>query len=389
MEQELFSENASRPKKSKSARKRRWTRGATTTVVILALLLGALRIALPDLLQRYVNRTLDRIPDYDGSIGDVDLALIRGAYVIKDVKIVKTTGKVPVPLFKARKIDFSVLWRAVFQGKAVGEIFIDEAELNFVQSKNERSKQTSVDDEWLEVVKDLFPLRINRFELVHSEIHYRDFQTEPKVDVMLGDLTLLGTNFSNTRSATVGEPATINANAKLEKVSPVRLASKVYPAAKDPTFDVDLSIREIPLTSLNDFLRAYGNFDAEGGSVALYADFAAGKGKFSGSVKPIVKNAKVLRWKTDSSSPLEFLWEGFVALLSEVFENQRHDQIATTVPFSGTFKNPRSSTWETVLGILENAFVVALKPGGDKSISVEKLLGGRSPDTANKNTESK
>lgn len=358
----------------KRSRGRVWTKRSGWAIFFLSVLLLAVRVALPTLIQRYVNRTLDRIPEYDGSIGDVDLAIFRGAYSIDDVKLVKTTGKVPVPLLAAKTIDFSVLWGALFEGKLVGEIVAENAQLNFVHSKNDKNGQTSVDGEWLEVVKDLFPLRINRFELKNSEVHYRDFQTEPQVNIALYDLELLGKDFSNTRSPTEGAPATIHATAKFEKVSPVELNSKVYPAAKVPTFDVDVALKEVALTRLNDFLRAYGNFDAEGGTFALYADFATGKGKFSGSVKPIIKDAKILKWKSDSSSPLEYLWEGFVAFLSEIFENQRHDQIATTVPFSGTLDNPEASRWMTVLGVLKNAFIAAVKPGGDKTISVEKLI---------------
>ena len=82
---------------------------------ILVVLLVALRVALPSIVQRYVNDKLDEIPEYDGRIGDVDIHLFRGAYSIDDVDIEKTTGSVPVPFFAARKVDFSMEWREIFQ----------------------------------------------------------------------------------------------------------------------------------------------------------------------------------------------------------------------------------------------------------------------------------
>src|SRR5687768_12673668 len=92
------------------------------TLGVLVILLVGLRLALPSLVQRYVNEKLDELPDYDGHIGDVDIHLIRGAYSIDDVDIEKTTGSVPVPFFSARKVDFSMEWREIFQGALVGEI---------------------------------------------------------------------------------------------------------------------------------------------------------------------------------------------------------------------------------------------------------------------------
>ncbi len=65
-----------------------------------------LRALLPIFLQRYVNRVLDRSEDYEGSVGDVDVALFRGAYTIEAVEIHKRNGRVPVPeIFQDQKND--------------------------------------------------------------------------------------------------------------------------------------------------------------------------------------------------------------------------------------------------------------------------------------------
>ena len=82
---------------------------------ILIVVLIGLRAAAPFAVQRYVNRVLDRAEGYNGRIGDVDLALIRGAYQIEDVEILKSDGKVPVPLFKSPLVDLSIEWPHDFQ----------------------------------------------------------------------------------------------------------------------------------------------------------------------------------------------------------------------------------------------------------------------------------
>jgi uncharacterized protein involved in outer membrane biogenesis len=154
-------------------------------LLIVAVGLIALRIALPSLVKWYVNKTIDEMPEYSGQIGDVDMKLWRGAYQIQDIEIFKTSGDVPVPFFASQNVEFSVQWKALFDGSLVGEIEFFDPVINFVQGPTDGTSQVGVDKPWLEVVKKLFPLDINRFEVHNGTVHYRDFYSEPKVDLKL------------------------------------------------------------------------------------------------------------------------------------------------------------------------------------------------------------
>jgi hypothetical protein len=133
---------------------------------VLALLIG-LRVALPHIVKKYVNKKLDEMPKYGGRIGDVDMHLWRGAYSIQDIEIIKTDGKVPVPFFDANRATFSREWKALFNGALVGEIDFCNPVMNFVQGPTRQTSQVGVDKPWLDVIKKLFPLDINRFA-VHN-----------------------------------------------------------------------------------------------------------------------------------------------------------------------------------------------------------------------------
>src|SRR5690348_8251686 len=80
---------------------------------LIVILIG-LRIALPSILLRFVNRELQTIPGYTGRVDDIDVHLIRGAYTIRSVRLDKTGGKIPVPFFSADALDLSVEWGALF-----------------------------------------------------------------------------------------------------------------------------------------------------------------------------------------------------------------------------------------------------------------------------------
>lgn len=76
-------------------------------LVLLAVLI-ALRLALPRVVTQYVNRQLHAMKSYEGSVQDVDIHLLRGAYRVHGIRIVKTGGARTVPFFRADHVDFCI-----------------------------------------------------------------------------------------------------------------------------------------------------------------------------------------------------------------------------------------------------------------------------------------
>src|SRR2546423_10806105 len=129
------------PMASPRPRHRGWRR-FFIVVLILVVVGGVGRAIMPWGVRKYVNRTLDRNQLYEGTIGTVTIHLWRGAYAIHDIKISKRTGNVPVPLFAAKQIDFAVQWNALFHGRIVGRVLMNQPELNFVDAPSEGESQT-------------------------------------------------------------------------------------------------------------------------------------------------------------------------------------------------------------------------------------------------------
>ncbi|HEY1054667.1 MAG TPA: hypothetical protein VGE24_06010, partial [Emticicia sp.] len=148
-------------------------------------LLIALRLALPFIVLKYVNRTLSEMEQYYGHVEDIDIALVRGAYVINDIKIEKinneTRQRDTIPFFKSPKIDLSVQWKSIFKGSVVGEIYIDDPVLNFVKGKHKGEDIKADTSDFRDLIKDLMPLKVNHFEINNGQIHYIDQNTKPLV----------------------------------------------------------------------------------------------------------------------------------------------------------------------------------------------------------------
>src|SRR4051812_14760628 len=79
-------------------------------IAALVLVLIGIRAAMPPVILHFANKKINQIPEYRGRIGDVDLALFRGAYQIRNVRLEKIQGTSSVPFFTADLTDLSVEW---------------------------------------------------------------------------------------------------------------------------------------------------------------------------------------------------------------------------------------------------------------------------------------
>ncbi|MES2625057.1 MAG: DUF748 domain-containing protein [Pseudomonadota bacterium] len=350
------------------------TRQLVVVLLILAIVLLALRIALPFVVQRYVNNKLDESPAYAGQVGDIDIALIRGAYSIDNIEIVKTEGDVPVPLFAAREVEFSLLWKALFRGQIVGEAELYEPVINIVDSEDEAKQQNVKDGNWVAIADDLTPLLIDQVQIHDGQLHFQNFDTEPPIDIYLKQINGNARNLSNSQALTDSSVGHIEITALAMDESELAVNAAVDASREEPTFDLNLKLLSLPMSNLDSFIKTYAPFDIEAGTLDLVTEMAARDGVLEGYVKPIIYNLQVFKWSEDvgedHDNPFRLLWEGLVNIVTELLENQPRDQFATNIPIDGDISNPETSMFTAVVNILRNAFVEAFQANLDNSISL-------------------
>jgi Domain of Unknown Function (DUF748) len=359
--------------------KKKWSHKRKTILIILGsflVLLIALRIALPYILLNLVNKQLSHIPGYTGHVDDIDVALIRGAYKIKKIKLEKTGGKIPVPFFAAELVDLSLQWASLFHGRIVGKIEVDQPVLNFVKGPTEETSQTKIDKSWTDVVKKLMPLKLNKFEIVEGEIHYRDFHSKPTFDIYTKNVHILAENLSNAEKNKQILPSTIEASGDVYG-GKATASMKMDALAKSPTFDGNMKLVGLNLTNLNNFIDAFAKFDIKSGEISIYTEAAAKDGRITGYTKPIIKNLKVLNWEKDKDKPVKIAYEAVVEAVAWIFKNHNKDQLATRVEFEGNIKKPDISIWELIGQVLKNAFIQALYPSLENSVNLGSLTGNK------------
>lgn len=345
-------------------------------------LLIAIRIALPYILLKLVNKELQNIPGYTGHVEDIDVALIRGAYKIKSIKLEKTGGMVPVPFFSAPVIDLSIQWASLLHGRIVGKIEVDQPILNFVKGPTEETSQTKIDSSWTDVVKKLMPLKLNKFEIVEGQIHYRDFHSKPAFDIFTTQVHILAENLSNAEKNKDLLPSTITASADVYG-GKASASMKMDALAKTPTFEGKAKLEGLNLANLNNFIDAFAKFDIKSGEISIYTEAAAKKGLITGYTKPIIKNLRVLNWEKDKEKPMKIAYEAVAEAVAWVFKNHNKEQLATKVEFEGSIKNPNIDIWYLIGQVLKNAFIQALYPSLENSVNINSV--GKIPDGMLKN----
>ncbi len=347
-------------KKPRGPRKR-W---ALVVLLILAALLVAARAVMPTVVRWYVNDTINKSPLYEGRIGDIDVHLWRGAYSIEDIRLVKTTGNVPVPLFAAERVDLAIQWDALARGKVVGRVAMKRPELNFVDGEDEAEDQTGAGGPWLDIIDELFPFRINRATVKDGTIHFRAFATEPPVDVYLSQLNASIENLTNIHDEVTPLVATVSADALAMDHARFEYEMKLDPFSYRPTFELAVRLLALDVTKLNALTRAYGAFDFERGWFDLVVEIDATEGRMEGYVKPLFRNLAVFSAKRDLAEDdvLRAFWEALVGVATEVLENQPRDQFGTVVPLRGDVSGPDTNILTVIGNVLHNAFVRAYLP---------------------------
>lgn len=307
----------------------------------------------------YVNRKLSEIPGYRAHVQAVTLHLWRGAYQIHNIDIKKTSGAVPVPFFSAPLVDLSVEWKALWDRAFVGEIDIYKAKMNLVNGKSKAQQQAPVDEPWAQKIKQLFPIKINRFAVHDGELHYRDFSKEMKVDVPIDDVQMVATNLTNSKKLSKSLIANIQMTGRPLRSGNMRTQLDLDPYAPRPTFAVKLEVDEVPLTKLNDFAKAYGGFTFESGTFRMATECSSKNGAFNGYVEPVFDHMGIFNPEHDSDNPASFVWQAILGGVTEIVRNHAKDRFGTRVPYSGTFENPQQDVMATIFNVFRNAFVKA------------------------------
>jgi hypothetical protein len=215
-------------------------------------------------------------------------------------------------------------------------------------------------------------LRIDQGKILTSEIGFVNEAVTPPYRLYITDTSIGMQNFSNQLSEGT---AYINLTGKLMGSGQTQVHGTFRPEHTTPDFDLQVRVIKTRLKSLNDLLRAYGNFDVVGGVFSIFSELTVKDGQIRGYLKPMVKDLDIYDSHQDANKgTLQKLYEGLLDDTSDALTNIPRQEVATKADLSGPVKDPRSNTWEVVGRLIQNAFFKAILPGLEKD---RKNLQGR------------
>jgi len=347
---------------------------AGIALLSVIVLLVAIRISLPFVLLHFANKNLKTLKGYTGNIEDIDLALYRGAYKICAINIDKVdsaTGK-QTPFMSARQIDLSVEWKGLLRGNIVGELIFDSPEVRFTLEKVEPAQVQKDTADFRELLKDFMPLKINRMEMLNGKLRFIDSTSKPMVDIEMTAISMSATNLRNVYDSVSLLPAVVVMTADVYEGF-FKLNMKLNPLASKPTFDLNVSLDSTNLVLLNDFFQAYAKIDVSRGTFGLYTEVASEQGQFTGYIKPLISDLKVVGAEDRDDNIFRKMWEAIVGTTAELLENQKKDQIATRIPLDGNLDDPNVRIWYAMIEVLRNGFIRALHPSIDNAINIQSV----------------
>jgi hypothetical protein len=334
-------------------------------IVLLSVVAGLIaRPFAPRAILWYVNRTLSQSPLYRGKIGDIRVHLWRGAYTIENVRILKTTGDIPVPFFSAREIDLAIDWQAILHRKIVGQISLLNPQVNFVDDPSAGKSENGSGGPWLAMIRDLFPFDINSCRLTDGSVHFRTYQKTIPVDVYIDHLSAQVDDLTNVDRTVTPMLTTVNATGMAMDQAKFEMHIKLNPFSYNPTFHLDLRLLGLDITKTNPLIETYGGFNIKRGLFDLVMDIQCDEGQLRGYVKPLFRNMSIFNPVQDvkEDNPLQVFWQAIVGGTAAVVTNYNRDQLATLIPFTGDLKGPQINFLATVGNVLRNAFIRAYLP---------------------------
>lgn len=334
-------------------------------LLVIALLVG-LRLMLPGIIRQQLNTRMADMGDYSGHIRDVDLHLWRGAYALQGLTVNKVSGKVPVPLLNAPAMDISLSWHALWHGAIRARVDFEQPILNFVDGAGHADTQAGTGVDWRTQLQKLVPIRLDRVRVDDGTVTFRNFVSQPRVDLKARHVNAVATNLTNADRRDGERVAHFEATAQILDGASLRASADFDPLAQFRQFHFQLRVLHVDLTHANSLARAYAGLDFASGHGDYVMELNARHGQLDGYAKPLFKDMKIFSWKQDvedsHEGPLRAAWETVAQGVTWLFKNHSQNQFATRVPIHGRIDDEQLGTPQAILNVLRNAFVKAYTP---------------------------
>lgn len=253
----------------------------------------------------------------------------------------------------------------------VPDLRVDGLAADYVHVKQESAPTEELSKKTGRVVEEKsndpgLEVRFNNVRIAGAELGMVNRAADPAYRLFVAKTQLEIENLSNQEE---GGVATARAQGLFMNSGKLEAAMRFQPRGKSANFDLLVAIGETDMKAMNELFLASGNFDVSAGLFSLYSEIGVRQGKVDGYVKPLFRNVDVYDRRQDKKKGIfRQLYEGILGGLSWLLENEPREEVATTTRISGRLSDPETSTFDVVVGLIQNAFFEAILPGLGRNI---------------------
>jgi uncharacterized protein DUF748 len=207
-------------------------------------------------------------------------------------------------------------------------------------------------------------IRADQLSLIGCTLGMVNKAARKPYHVFLAETDFHLSNFSNHFSQ---GPAHARLKAKFMGSGNTTASAIFRPEKGGSDLDLYVKIEDTQLASMNDMLRAYGDFDVSAGVFSLVTELHIKNDAISGYIKPFFKEMKVYDRRKDKGRGIfHQMYEMMIGGVAKILENRPHQEVATKADIKGSVGKPETSTWQIVGELIKNAFFKAILPSFEK-----------------------
>ena len=247
----------------------------------------------------------------------------------------------------------------------VNDLLVEGAKADYIHTAQTQQKEKQQVKRGAEKAKEIHQdpyviVKVSRGKILHSDLGFINKATSPDYRVFFSGLDLELQNFSNRPEEGMG---TVKFTGSFMGSGPTEVKGSFRPEKPNPDFKVLVRIVKTPVDRLNKVLEAYGHINASHGTFAFFSDMTVKDNRIEGYVKPFLKDVEVYDPKQDQNELSKKIFETVVNGVLDLFRSNTTGQVATKTDVSGPVDNPKASTWQILMKLVENAFFKAILPG--------------------------
>ena len=343
-------------------------------ILSLSVALLIFRTLLPSTLLYFVNNEIQNSKKITGKIQDLELGVLSGRIVLHGTQIAAKSnrdfdvnlGRTEVnlrwwPLKKGRlKFDLKIVGALVVLNIGGPSKKTEDLNKEYEDLRREFRatwptylNSLNIDDLNVRII-DRSDLAIPIFRILETKVHLEGVSNRPENQFEPARLVFDGRTSGKGIFAGYLLFSGIEAN---------------------PGLKGEIKLRKMDLRFLNPFFRKHANLDLESGRLDLFLEFAVQDWRVDGYVKPILSEIKFIDLdKKKEKGFWRILWEQMLTFVAWVLKNEKTDQIAAKIRFSGQLDGPDTNPVSAFGTLVRNAFIEAIQSGFDRDLKIKPRL---------------